>query len=123
MGTLRTAVEVLTLLAVAPIGQMSSGALAAQVGSHEVTLRRLLGRLRYAGLVEGREGRHGGWALARDPATVSFGDVHRALRSQEPASPAPLEGVLAEADDAFAGVLARYSVADLAARVSPGSRL
>lgn len=115
-GSFRVAVEALVLLAVTPDGQMSSRALAQRIGSHDVTIRRLLSQLRYAGIVEGRSGRSGGWAIAKDPATVRIGDVHRALdASAADSRPATaIERVLREAEDAFITRLDSWTVADLA---------
>jgi len=50
-------------------------------------LEQLAGVLRRAGLIEGTRGAHGGYQLARDPSTVSIGDVLRALEG----SVAPVE--------------------------------
>ena len=115
-GSLRLAVSVLVLLAAAPNGQLSSRALAIQTGSHEVTLRRLLSSLRLLGLVEGRAGRTGGWALARAPARIGLGDLHRALRVTPAARGrrSLVAIVLAEAEEAFAARLDRVTIADLA---------
>ena len=72
-------VHVLTLLASTPDGLQSSEEMADSVGSNPVHIRRVLGRLRNAGLVESRPGPKGGWRALRDPAKVRLGDVWRAM--------------------------------------------
>lgn len=42
-------------------------------------LGRVVGALRRSGLLESRRGVHGGYLLARPPATISVGDVFRAV--------------------------------------------
>ncbi|MSQ23583.1 MAG: Rrf2 family transcriptional regulator [Chloroflexi bacterium] len=42
-------------------------------------LEQLAMPLRRAGLIEGRRGAHGGYQLARDPASVTIGSIMRAL--------------------------------------------
>lgn len=117
------AIAALVCLAGTPDGQLSSRALAQEIGSHEVTLRRLLSTLRYAGLVEGRAGRAGGWAVARDPSLIGLGELHRALRG---AAIAPtrsrVDRLLAEAEEAFAVRLDRVTVADLAREAASRDR-
>jgi Rrf2 family protein len=72
-------VHVLTLLASTPDGLQSSEGMAESVGSNPVHIRRVLGQLRRAGLVESRPGPHGGWRALHDPAMVRLGDVWRAV--------------------------------------------
>ena len=42
-------------------------------------VRRVLGRLRDAGLLTSEKGHSGGWKLARDAETISLADVYIAL--------------------------------------------
>ncbi len=42
-------------------------------------LERIAGSLRQAGLLESVRGMHGGYMLARTPATISVGDIFRAV--------------------------------------------
>lgn len=77
-------VHLLTLLANAPEGMTtSSDEMAGSVGSNPVHVRRVLGRLRQAGLVTSRPGVGGGWRLAREPSAITLGDVWRAMRAQD----------------------------------------
>jgi Rrf2 family protein len=63
---------------------LSSEQMAPNVGASPVYLRRVLGLLRRAGLVESRPGVRGGWSLTRPAAEISLGDVWRAVRGDEP---------------------------------------
>jgi Rrf2 family protein len=77
------AVHLLTLLAYLPDELQSSEEMAVSAGSNPVHIRRVLGRLRSAGLVESRPGPHGGWRLRRDPAQVRLGEIWRAVDGAE----------------------------------------
>lgn len=63
---------------------VTSSAIAAMVGVHPVHVRRVLGALREAGLVESQSGPMGGWELARDPAQISLYDIYRAVEPELP---------------------------------------
>jgi Rrf2 family protein len=77
-------VHLLTLLSLAPEDTAtSSEEMAGSVGSNPVHVRRVLGRLRSAGLVTSRPGVHGGWMLTRSPNAVTLGDVWRAVRAED----------------------------------------
>jgi len=78
------AVHVLTLLAAGPQPRMSSEEMAGSVGANPVYLRRVLGRLRAAGLVASRPGSRGGWEICRPPAEITLGDAWRAIQGTEP---------------------------------------
>lgn len=76
-------VHMLTLLGGADVS-MSSEVLAGSTGSNPVHARRVLARLRAAGLVESRPGVGGGWQLAADPATITLADAWRAVQCEDP---------------------------------------
>jgi Rrf2 family protein len=78
------AVHVLTMLAGLPRELQSSEAMAASAGSNPVHIRRVLGRLRDAGLVASRPGPGGGWQLVHAPATTTLADVWRAVHGADP---------------------------------------
>jgi len=78
------AYHALSLLGSIPDAPLSSEQLAVSVGSSPVYLRRVLGALRNAGLVDSRPGAHGGWVLARAPQDISLGDAWRAVQGEEP---------------------------------------
>jgi Rrf2 family protein len=75
---------VLTMLAAIPRELQSSELMAASAGSNPVHIRRVLGRLRNAGMVVSRPGPHGGWQLVRAPAETTLADVWRALNGDDP---------------------------------------
>jgi Rrf2 family protein len=78
------AVHVLTMLAAIPRELQSSELMADSAGSNPVHIRRVLGRLRNAGMVVSRPGPHGGWQLVRAPAETTLADVWRALNGDDP---------------------------------------
>jgi Rrf2 family protein len=72
-------VHMATLLAALDDAPQASNLLASSAGSNPVHVRRVLGRLREAGLVVSRPGAKGGWQLAADPETTTLADVWRAV--------------------------------------------
>lgn len=68
-----------------------SAHLASSVNTHAVFLRRILRDLVAAGLVEAREGRTGGYRLARPAARISLAEVYRAVEPEGPLAPSPAE--------------------------------
>ena len=61
---------------------VTSSAIAAMVGVHPVHVRRVLGALREAGIVESQSGPMGGWELARDPHAISLYDIYLAVEPE-----------------------------------------
>lgn len=61
-------------------GACPSAVIAADLASHAAFLRRVLAQLARAGIVVVREGRAGGYRLARPPEEVSLLDVFYAVR-------------------------------------------
>jgi Rrf2 family protein len=76
-------VHMLTLLGGNPGEVMSSETMAGSTGANPVHARRVLGRLRAAGLVASRPGVKGGWLLVDAPETIRLGDVWRALHADD----------------------------------------
>ncbi|RAY13337.1 transcriptional regulator [Actinomadura craniellae] len=61
-------------------GEVStSERIADSVNTNPVVIRRLLGDLRRAGIVESRRGAGAGWTLARAPESVTLLDVYEAV--------------------------------------------
>ena len=78
------AVHVLTMLAGLPRELQSSEVMAASVGSNPVHIRRVLARLREAGVVASRQGPHGGRHLLRSPEDTTLADVWRVINGDDP---------------------------------------
>jgi Rrf2 family protein len=78
------AVHMLTLLTADPQTMQSSELLASSAGSNPVHVRRVLGRLRRAGLVRSRPGPHGGWLPTETVADTTLADVWRAVNGDDP---------------------------------------
>jgi Rrf2 family protein len=68
-----------------------SAYVASSVNTHAVFLRRILGDLVAAGLVEAREGRTGGYRLARPAERITLADVYRAIEPEGPLAGSPAE--------------------------------
>ena len=92
----------------------TSTEVAEAIGSHPVVVRRLLGGLRWSGLVESRSGPTGGWAIAKDPSTIRVGDVARALSNERATPTSRLNELLDGAEDAYLARLDQVTLADLA---------
>ncbi len=78
------AIHVLVLLAVEDRERKTSSYIAGSVNTNPVVVRRILSRLRRAGLVAGHTGPGGGFRLLRDPRQVSLAAVHRAVETRPP---------------------------------------
>ncbi len=89
-GKFAMAVHALAVLAQDPDGYPSEY-LAGSVNTHAVFLRRVLRRLAEAGLIAAREGRGGGYRLARPPEAVTLADVYRAVEPEGPLTPSPCD--------------------------------
>lgn len=87
-GWFAIGVHALALLARSP-DATASAYLAGSVNTHAVSLRRVVVRLVRAGLVTSREGRIGGYRLARPAAEITLADVYLALRAAGPLPPSP----------------------------------
>jgi Rrf2 family transcriptional repressor of oqxAB len=70
-----------------------SAAIAGEVRTHAVFLRRILAQLARAGIVEAREGRDGGYRLCRPADRITLAEVYEALNAASPiaVSRAPFE--------------------------------
>ena len=108
---------------------MTSDQVAASVNTNPVIIRRSLGDLRRATLVEVRRGAAAGWSLAREPHEITLLDVYDAVEHEplfamhrtEPNLECPvgqgirpaLGQVYTEIDQALRRELARTSIADV----------
>jgi Rrf2 family protein len=123
------AVHILTALAYHPTESLSSPVLAESVGTNPVVIRRLVGLLQRAGLVEAHAGKLGGVELARRPETITLLDVFRAVEGGSPfiipdkpedrscevscAMKRILASILAETDRALSRSLEKVRLSDL----------
>ncbi|MBV1926060.1 MAG: Rrf2 family transcriptional regulator [Rhodobacteraceae bacterium] len=62
-----------------PARKLTSANIAEHAGTNPVVVRRVLGKLREAGLLESEKGHAGGWRLARAPSQITLADVYLAL--------------------------------------------
>lgn len=133
-------------LALHALGHMATAArplrsedMAAHNGTNAVVVRRVLGRLREAGIVTSEKGHAGGWRLARPPAAINVAEVRAAVGERvlahrlagdggpttcaiERALHGAVDAALAEAEALLDRTLARVTVADLAAGApAPGA--
>ncbi len=77
------AVHVLTVLARHKDEKVKSEAVAGSVNTNPVVIRRLLGQLSQANLVESQTGAAGGTRLARCPKEITLAEVYRAVSCGE----------------------------------------
>ncbi|AEI92943.1 RrF2 family transcriptional regulator [Roseobacter litoralis] len=84
-----------------PAGVRTSADIAEHAGTNPVVVRRVLGKLREAGLLTSEKGHAGGWRLAREPHEITLADVYLALDEslvatgeQEVASSCSVENIL-----------------------------
>jgi Rrf2 family protein len=117
---LSVGVHILTVFALKPGEALTSEFIACSVNTNPVVIRRLLGSLRAAGVVESKTGAGGGWSLLVDPARISLLDILRAVEPQadffalhraEPNPECPcglhIQGVLTEVYDKVRDGMAR----------------
>lgn len=62
-----------------PTQMRTSADIAEHAGTNPVVVRRVLGKLREAGLLASEKGHAGGWRLARAPEDITLADVYLAL--------------------------------------------
>jgi Rrf2 family protein len=132
------AVHVLAVLAQTPGEPWTSDFLAGSIDTNPVVVRRLIGKLRQAGLVEVAPGPKGGARLVRPAAEIDLATVYRAVEAGEllplhrhPPNPAcpigrsigeVLAAIFGEAERALEGVLAGKTLADVSAAISATCR-
>lgn len=76
---LALALHTLAHMAREPKSLQTSAAIADHAGTNPVVVRRVLGRLRDAGLLISEKGQAGGWRLAKAPAQLTLDEVYSAL--------------------------------------------
>ncbi|MFI5272610.1 MAG: RrF2 family transcriptional regulator [Ktedonobacterales bacterium] len=123
------AVQTLVYLARARDDVCPSAEIAGRLGAHAVYLRRVVAQLVRAGLVEAREGRDGGYRLARPADHITLADVFRALQPStacdtkeaaprrgpmlDPGMQAALSRVMGQAERRALDVMQQHTLADL----------
>lgn len=128
-GWFSLSVHALALLAQNADGY-SSSYIAGSVNTHAVFLRRVLKRLVAVGIIQTREGRDGGYRLARPAEEISLSDVYKAMEMDRVLAPSPAEpnpkcpvgsgiplvfdAISSEAEQAILQTLERHTVADVA---------
>jgi Rrf2 family protein len=128
------AVHVLALHATCGDRPLTSGFVARSVNTNPVVVRRLMGRLRRAGLVSVKPGPGGGSRLARQPARVRLAEVYRAVEDEgllamhrhgpNPRCPVgariqeALAGIFDAAEAGFVKALEGRTLADVLARIA-----
>ena len=76
---LSLALHTLSHMAEEPERVRSSAHIADHAGTNPVVVRRVLGKLREAGLLYAEKGQAGGWGLAKRPAEITLADIYLAL--------------------------------------------
>lgn len=76
---LSLALHTLSHMAGDPNKMRTSADIAEHSGTNPVVVRRVLGKLREAGLLTSEKGHAGGWQLARVPEKITLADVYLAL--------------------------------------------
>ena len=80
---LSVGIHILTIFALKPDVPLTSEFLAGSVNTNPVVIRRLLGVLRAAGLVDSKTGVGGGWSLLGDPERITLLDILRAVEPRD----------------------------------------
>ncbi|MEE4292245.1 MAG: Rrf2 family transcriptional regulator [Cycloclasticus sp.] len=125
---LSLALHTLSHMAGDPDRMRTSTDIADHAGTNPVVVRRVLGKLREAGLLTSEKGHAGGWRLARKPQDITLADVYLALDERLVAtnetSIAPacsiehalhkrVSGVLEEVEQSLVQKLAETSIAEV----------
>lgn len=76
---LSLALHTLSHMAGEPDRVRTSADIADHAGTNPVVVRRVLGKLREAGLLVSEKGHAGGWRLAKSAASITLADVYLAL--------------------------------------------
>lgn len=92
MSSGRFAIATHALALLAQTGEScASDELSASINTNPAFLRRILARLSQAGLIEAREGRAGGYRLARPAKKIRLSEVYTAVEPEGAIAPSPCE--------------------------------
>lgn len=129
LGWFRLAVQELVVLAETGT-TCSSAELARDLNAHAVFLRRVTAQLVQAHIVTAREGRDGGYRLARPAESITLAEVYLAIKAAELSeSSTPnrasntsiqqaLDEVASEAEQSLLQVLNRHTIASMMTRAA-----
>ncbi len=90
-GWFPVAVQALVVIA-GTDGLCSSNTMAQDLKAHAVFVRRVLAQLVRADIVQAREGRDGGYRLARSAEHITLAEVYQAVKQAEPQDEAACSG-------------------------------
>ena len=125
---LSLALHTLSHMAGAPDQLRTSSDIAEHAGTNPVVVRRVLGKLRQAGLLTSEKGHAGGWRLARKPQDITLADVYLALdermvATSDPSDPPScsiehelhkrVSGVLEEIEESLVKRLGETSISEV----------
>jgi Rrf2 family protein len=79
-GQFQIAVHILTLLSKQPDELLSSDYIAGSININPALARKEISNLRKFGLIDSKEGKSGGYALAVPPQKILLSDVYKAVR-------------------------------------------
>lgn len=128
-GWFPVAVQALVVLAETD-GHCSSSAMAQGLKAHAVYLRRVLAQLVRANLIQAREGRDGGYRLARPAEHITLAEVYQAVAVADPAEHTAgtgavnarvqtvLDEIGAEAERYLLELLSQHTLASVLERVA-----
>ena len=128
-GWFPVAVQALVVLA-GTEGACSSSTMAQDLKAHAVFVRRVLAQLVRANLVQAREGRDGGYRLARSAEAITLAEVYQAVAVAEPMEDSACSGgvndrvqnildeVSVEAEQHLLEILGEYTLASVLRRVA-----
>ena len=112
----------------------SSSAMAQDLKAHAVFLRRVLAQLVRANLIQAREGRDGGYRLARSADDITLAEVYQAVAVTDPAEHTAgtggvnarvqtvLDDIGAEAERYLLELLSHHTLASVLERVAISGR-
>jgi Rrf2 family transcriptional repressor of oqxAB len=132
-GWFPVAVQALVVLAETD-GPCSSSAMAQDLKAHAVFLRRVLAQLVHANLIQAREGRDGGYRLARSADHITLAEVYQAVAMTDPAEHTASAGgvnarvltvlneIGAEAEHYLLDLLSHHTLATVLERVAISGR-
>ncbi len=127
-GWFRIAVQALVMIAESR-EPCSSAEIAHDVEAHAVFLRRVLAQLVRADIVHAREGRSGGYQLARPAGQITLADIYSAVQLTDPPDDdelgdcqsarlqSAMEDIQQEIEVHALRILSRYTIASLLHRV------